>query len=152
MKKLALCLCMLFFWGCEDKNVPQKQPLQSNEKVQIEQNDETSEVNDTNVPLPVEDKFDERSSIKPSVENIALLYAQKCALCHGKKGEKKALGNSLIIKDMSRQEFIASLKGYQSGEYGRTLAKQMKPYATMLDNAQIYALAQLIVKDINASV
>ena len=40
--------------------------------------------------------------------DVAKLY-QPCAVCHGKEGEKVALGKSLSIKDMTKAEFIASI-------------------------------------------
>ena len=42
----------------------------------------------------------------------------KCVACHGATGEKVALGKSKIIKDMTKAEIVASLKGYQDGTYG----------------------------------
>ena len=32
--------------------------------------------------------------------------------------KKVALGKSKIIKDMTKEDFIASMKGYQDGTYG----------------------------------
>lgn len=48
---------------------------------------------------------------------LANPYA-KCVACHGANGEKVALGKSKIIKDMTKEDFVASLKGYQDGTYG----------------------------------
>ncbi|TQR31001.1 cytochrome C [Campylobacter sp. MIT 99-7217] len=91
-------------------------------------------------------KNDRSSSYQQTSDDIAKLYAKECAFCHGKNGEKKALGASLIIKDMSKEEFANTLKGYQAGTYGKKLAKQMKPYADMLNAQQISQLATLIAK------
>lgn len=212
----------LFLSACGSEETQKKSLNDANESVQIESSDEKSEVNDTNVPLPVEESRTSSgtksaasagananlnsalNSAANSTLNSALnsgespktaavlnssdnpntaaasprgaqalntnsnaaadsntapiklsaaelsqtqaLYESKCAICHGKEGEKKALGNSLIIKDMSQKDFIASLKGYQAGTYGRTLARQMKPAANMLDFTQINALAALIAR------
>ena len=186
MKKFVfLSALFAFFIACSsDEGVKKSLKDDTNESVQIEAGDEKSEVNDINVPLPVEESRDfkgakngnlaattnDSSALKTatndlnarnlnansqtattniSTENLnaaKALYESKCAICHGKEGEKKALGNSLIIKDMNRADFIASLKGYQAGTYGRSLARQMKPAANMLDFAQIDALAALIAK------
>lgn len=194
----------LFLSACSSEETQKKSLNDANESVQIESSDEKSEVNDTNVPLPVEESrtssgtksaasaganlnsnlnsaansasnssenpktaapaprdaqalnTNSNAAANSSTAPIKLsaaelsqtqaLYESKCAICHGKEGEKKALGNSLIIKDMSQKDFIASLKGYQAGTYGRTLARQMKPAANMLDFTQINALAALIAR------
>jgi len=41
-----------------------------------------------------------------------------CTGCHGANFEKKALGKSKIVKDMSKEQIIKSLKGYKDGSYG----------------------------------
>jgi len=42
----------------------------------------------------------------------------KCTGCHGKSFEKEALGKSVIVKDMSKDEIIIAIEGYQNGTYG----------------------------------
>ena len=44
------------------------------------------------------------------------IYQTKCASCHGKMAEKKALGHSNIIKGMPTDEFIALTKAFALGE------------------------------------
>lgn len=75
----------------------------------------------------------------------AALY-EKCATCHGKAGERVALGKSKIIKDMSQADFIASMKGYQDGTYGGAQKALMVIQVKSLDDAQIEAIAKHIVK------
>ncbi|MBP7769573.1 MAG: cytochrome C [Aliarcobacter sp.] len=70
----------------------------------------------------------------------------KCAGCHGADGEKAALGKSKIIKDMSKEDFVASLKGYQDGTYGGPMKGLMVGQVKGLDDAAIQALADQIVK------
>ena len=41
-----------------------------------------------------------------------------CQGCHGVNYEKKALGMSKIIKDMTKEEMIKALSGYKAGTYG----------------------------------
>ena len=38
-----------------------------------------------------------------------------CAACHGKNFEKKALGKSDIVKDLTHAEIAKRLKGYKDG-------------------------------------
>ena len=70
----------------------------------------------------------------------------KCSACHGVNGEKAALGKSKIIKDMSKEDFVASLKGYQDGTYGGPMIGLMVGQVKGLDDAAIQALADQIVK------
>ena len=70
----------------------------------------------------------------------------KCVACHGATGEKVALGKSKIIKDMTKAEIVASLKGYQDGTYGGSMKNLMVGQVKGLDEATIQALADQIAK------
>lgn len=71
---------------------------------------------------------------------------KKCIACHGAQGEKVALGKSKIIKDMSKEDFIASMKGYQDGTYGGPMKTVMLGQVKNLSDADIQKLADYIVK------
>jgi len=76
----------------------------------------------------------------------AALY-QKCATCHGKSGERSALGNkSKIINQMGKAEIAAALKGYQDGSYGGASKSLMLAKVKGLDDATITAIAEYIGK------
>ena len=70
----------------------------------------------------------------------------KCAGCHGANGEKAALGKSKIIKDMSKAEIVAALKGYKDGSYGGPMKGLMKGQVTPLSDADFQAIANQIGK------
>ena len=70
----------------------------------------------------------------------------KCVACHGANGEKVALGKSKIIKDMTKEDFIASLKGYQDGTYGGPMKGMMTGQVKGMDEATMQELADLIIK------
>ncbi|MAD42826.1 MAG: cytochrome C [Arcobacter sp.] len=76
---------------------------------------------------------------------LANPYA-KCAGCHGADGGKSALGKSKIIKDMSKADFVASLKGYQDGSYGGPMKGLMKGQVKGMDEATMQAIADQIAK------
>ena len=44
------------------------------------------------------------------------IYQAKCASCHGKNAEKKALGHSNIIKGMPVDQFVTLTKAFATGE------------------------------------
>lgn len=71
---------------------------------------------------------------------------KKCAGCHGAQGEKKALGKSKIMKDMSKADFISSMKGYKDGSYGGAMKAVMKPQVMNLSDEEIEALADYYIK------
>lgn len=71
---------------------------------------------------------------------------QKCVACHGAQGEKVALGKSKIIKDMTKEDFIASMKGYQDGTYGGPMKAVMTGQVKGLSEADIVKIADYIVK------
>jgi len=70
----------------------------------------------------------------------------KCAGCHGADGSKKALGKSLIIKNMTKADFVASLKGYKDGSYGGPMKGLMKGQVMSMDEATMQAIADKIAK------
>jgi cytochrome c553 len=77
--------------------------------------------------------------------NGETLYKKFCAECHGKKGEKRALNKSAIIKNFDSAIIEADLKGYKAG----TIDKQgmgilMKGQVAHLSDADIKALAEYI--------
>ncbi len=76
---------------------------------------------------------------------LANPYA-KCVSCHGANGEKVALGKSKIIKDMTKDEFVASLKGYQDGTYGGAQKALMVGQVKGMDEATMNAIADQIAK------
>jgi len=79
--------------------------------------------------------------------STAVIYAAStaaCVGCHGTKFEKKALGKSKIVKDMSKDDIVKALKGYKDGSYGGAMKGTMKPYVAKLSDADIVALADAI--------
>ena len=44
------------------------------------------------------------------------IYQTKCASCHGKHAEKKALGHSNVIQGMDVEKFVTSTKEFATGE------------------------------------
>jgi len=67
-----------------------------------------------------------------------------CAGCHGQHFEKKAMGVSKVVKDMSKEEIIAALKGYKDGTYGGPMKEIMKSQVANLSDEDIKAIADLI--------
>ena len=79
----------------------------------------------------------------------AMAYAnpyKSCIMCHGANGEKVALGKSKIIKNMSKDDFIKSMKGYQNGTYGGPMKTIMASQVKNLDDKKIEELADYIQK------
>lgn len=70
----------------------------------------------------------------------------KCVTCHGAAGEKVALGKSKIIKDMTKAEIVAAMKGYQDGTYGGPMKAIMVPQSAGLSEADIQTIAEKIGK------
>lgn len=69
MKFVGAFLLVFVFFACSDEEKI-KHSTESKEEVLIEQSDEKTEVNDTNVPLPVEDVQKPTSKL----ENNALAF------------------------------------------------------------------------------
>lgn len=70
----------------------------------------------------------------------------KCVSCHGVNGEKVALGKSKVIKDMTKDEISASLKGYKEGTYGGAMKSIMLGQVKSLSDKDIEDIALFIGK------
>lgn len=70
-----------------------------------------------------------------------------CFSCHGGDFGLKALGASKVVKDMTKADIIASLKGYKDGSYGGNMKAIMLPQVAALSGADIKAIAAIIVGD-----
>jgi len=69
---------------------------------------------------------------------------QKCAVCHGKNGEKSALGKSKIINEFSASELEKNMNGYLDGSYGYAMKSLMKSQLKDLSKSDIKKLATYI--------
>ena len=69
-----------------------------------------------------------------------------CKGCHGKQWEKKAMGKSKVVKNMSKAEIIKALKGYKNGSYGGSMKGLMKIPVSKLSTADINEIAAEIKK------
>ena len=69
-----------------------------------------------------------------------------CTGCHGANFEKKAMNVSKVVKDMTKDEIVAALKGYKDGNYGGAMKGIMKGQASKFDDAGIEAIAAEIKK------
>jgi len=67
-----------------------------------------------------------------------------CVGCHGANFEKAALGKSKIVKDMTKENIVAALKGYKDGSYGGAMKGVMKGQADKLSDTDIEAIATQI--------
>ncbi len=70
----------------------------------------------------------------------------KCVVCHGANGEKAAMGKSKIIKDLTKADFVAALKGYQAGTYGGATKGLMAAQVKDMSEATMNEIADLIIK------
>jgi len=73
--------------------------------------------------------------------NIAI-----CKGCHGNNFEKKVMGKSKVVKEMTKEEIKEALKGYKNGNYGGVMKKVMEGQVEKLSDADIDALIVKIKK------
>ena len=69
-----------------------------------------------------------------------------CAACHGAKWEKKALGVSKVVAEMSHADIATALKGYKAGTYGGAMKGTMKGQVAKYTDEELDAFAQTIGK------
>ena len=76
-------------------------------------------------------------------ENGKELYLA-CGACHGAKGERKAFGLSLVIKDMTKKEFRDAMVGYRDGSYGGNMKGLMKGQSKNIDDKGIVVITNYL--------
>lgn len=89
MYKFLFMICIFIFFACssDDKNINSKQEV-IEEVIQIEQSDAKVQVNDSNVPLPVDEKID-----TPSI-------FENCLSCH-KQSDLTNLNKEVFLSKMN---------------------------------------------------
>lgn len=75
------------------------------------------------------------------------LYADTtaCKACHGASFEKAAMGVSKVVKDMSKADIVAALKGYKDGSYGGAMKNLMTSQVANFDEVAMAAIADEIL-------
>lgn len=86
----------------------------------------------------------EKKNISKNQFNDAITIYGKCMSCHGKYGEKAALGKSKIIKNMSYRDIKDALQGYKNGTYGSNMKAIMKAFVNKYTHEQLDLLAKYI--------
>ncbi len=71
------------------------------------------------------------------VAAFAAVNLGACKGCHGANFEKKALGKSKIVKDMTKAEVSASMIGYKDGTYGGPMKGVMKGQVAKYSNEEL---------------
>jgi cytochrome c-type protein NapB len=73
------------------------------------------------------------------VTAFAAVNLGACKGCHGQNFEKKALGKSKIVSEMSKQEVSDALVGYKNGTYGAAMKGIMKGQVSKYSEADLKA-------------
>ncbi|HED5760847.1 TPA: c-type cytochrome [Campylobacter jejuni] len=134
---IALSFFLLVLSACsnDEKNISKTQNTDQ-EVVQIEQNDEKTELSDSNLPLPVDDEAqnsDDKHEANPTIINS--LYKQKCATCHGEKGELKPK-NSTAIKTLGNKIFIQKIKKIKDKNHSFLSDEQIQNLADFINKGK----------------
>ena len=69
-----------------------------------------------------------------------------CKGCHGANFEKKALGKSQVVANLTHDQIATRLKGYKSGTYGGAMKGVMKGQVAKYSDADLEAFAKTIGK------
>ena len=171
MKVLLLVISSLFILGCsQEKKVEQQHEQKIKESVVAEKVTEPKK--ESVVAEPQKSTHKEDATIKEEVKKRAVVEVEKvatevvpkevavidkkevdgskifvkCAGCHGKDAEKKALGKSKIIKDWDEMKVADALHGYKDGTYGGTMKTVMNAQVSNLSDDEINAVAKYISK------
>ena len=72
-----------------------------------------------------------------SVVAFAGVNLNACKGCHGANFEKKALGKSKVVSDMTKAEVSAAMVGYKNGTYGGPMKGVMKGQVAKYSEADL---------------
>ena len=72
-----------------------------------------------------------------SIAAFATVNLGACKGCHGQNFEKKALGKSKVVSDMTKAEVSAALVGYKMGTYGGPMKGVMKGQVAKYSEADL---------------
>ncbi len=78
--------------------------------------------------------------------SMAAVNGKACMGCHGANFEKKAMGKSKVVADMTHAEIATTLKGYKDGTYGAAMKGLMKGQVAKYSDADLEAFAHTIGK------
>jgi len=77
---------------------------------------------------------------------MAGVNAAGCKGCHGQNFEKKALGKSAIVSNMTHDEIATALKGYKAGTFGGAMKGVMKGQVAKYSDADLEAFSKTVGK------
>lgn len=77
---------------------------------------------------------------------IAGVNAGACKGCHGQNFEKKAMGKSKMVSEMTHADIAKALKGYKTGTYGGPMKGMMKGQVTRYSDADLDAFSKTVGK------
>ena len=73
------------------------------------------------------------------VAAFAAVNLGACKGCHGMNFEKKALGKSKVVSEMTKAEVSAAMIGYKDGSYGGPMKGVMKGQVARYSNEELAA-------------
>jgi len=123
--------------------VKQEAPKAEDKKAEVKQEAPKVEEKKAEVKQEAPKVEEKKAEVKESSSTVNITA---CAGCHGANFEKKAMGVSKVVKDMTKADIVKALKGYKDGSYGGAMKGIMKGQVTSLDNATIEAIANKIGK------
>jgi len=86
-----------------------------------------------------------------AISLVAAVNSAACKGCHGQSFEKKALGRSKIVKNMTHIEIATALKGYKAGTFGGPMKGIMKGQVSKYSDADLEAFSKTVGLDKNTS-
>ena len=81
---------------------------------------------------------------KNSYNRSTVVNAKACTSCHGKYWNKRALGKSKVVSNMSSYDIAMALKGYKNGTYGGSMKGLMKGQVAKYSDYDLEVFAKTI--------
>ncbi len=119
-------------FGRELKAVIEKYAKDANATVNIKEKPAKKESESSFFSIGVDTKRDGDASAGEE------LYNRHCRHCHGQKGEKRAMGSSQKLIDMSAEDIAHSVRAYGADpQFGGRMRHIMQPSANAINSRQL---------------
>jgi len=76
--------------------------------------------------------------------NTSSVKVRACQACHGRYFDKRALGKSMIVANMSSRQISRALKGYKNGTYGGPMKALMRGQVARYSDSDLEAFSKTI--------
>jgi len=103
-------------------------------------------INNSNIlsNIKQQPKQKKQNFLNTNNSNTSSVNVRACHSCHGRYFDKRALGKSAIVRNMSSRQIAIALKGYKNGTYGGAMKVLMRGQVAKYSDSSLEAFSKTI--------